>query len=88
MKITKQHIDTIIDRILDARKDYLLEGKGDNGRVLITGIIVMSYDGSVTNGVARHIHKRLLEFMEVQEYWNITKKIATEITEYNENKGA
>ena len=86
MKLTKKQVDMIIEEIQQERQQYALNGNGDNGIELIEYLIAIGYAKQISTGIERHIHKRLLEFLELPEYWTITKRIAKEIDEYNKAK--
>ena len=88
MKNTKKHIDMIVSEIKKERQQYAIDGVGDNGQQLIDGLMVMILDDTIGYGVARYATKKLLEFLELPEYWSKMRQISLEILEYNKNSGA
>lgn len=86
MNLSKKQVDIVVDEIKQERQQYAIDGTGNKGTDLIEYLLSISYANHVKQGVSRHIHKRLLEFMELSEYWKVCREIATEIEEYNNIK--
>lgn len=93
MEITKTQVDILIDELNATKSRGLLAKlKGDKDthekavsefNKIVEYLIAASYANHIEYGTSRHIHKRLLEVMELEEYQILTKKIAQEIDEYN-----
>lgn len=93
MEITKTQVDILIDELNATKSRGLLAKlKGDKDthekavsefNEIVEYLIAVSYANHIEYGTSRHIHKRLLDVMELEEYQVLTKKIAQEIDEYN-----
>lgn len=86
MNLSKKQVDIVVDEIKQGRQRYAIDGTGNKGTDLIEYLLAISYANHVKPNVSKHIHRRLLEFMELSEYWKLCKEIATEIDEYNNIK--